>query len=100
MAIRFVLGYAPEGKLRREAFCCTELQASPVQILPGGVRRWSVAVTFEEGRAHLGLATQRKGRIRPSPAPPCCRRGAQSSPYWLCGGATGVDASGGDGLVP
>jgi hypothetical protein len=61
VAIHFVLGCAPEGKLRREAFCCTELQDPPVQILPGGVRRWPVAVTFEEGRAHLGLATPRQG---------------------------------------
>jgi hypothetical protein len=29
--------------------------------LTGGVRRWPVAVTFEEGRAHLGLATPRQG---------------------------------------
>jgi hypothetical protein len=43
-----------------EAFCCTDVQATPTQILPWGVRRWSVEVTFEETRAHLGLETQRQ----------------------------------------
>ena len=50
----------PEGKLRMEAFFCTDLQATPVQILQWVVMRWSVEVTFEEGRAHLGLETQRQ----------------------------------------
>jgi hypothetical protein len=36
------------------------LQATPVQILPWVVMRWSVEVTVEEGRAHLGLETQRQ----------------------------------------
>jgi hypothetical protein len=31
-----------------------------VQILQWVVMRWSVEVTFEEGRAHLGLETQRQ----------------------------------------
>ena len=43
-----------------EAFFCTDLQATPVQILQWVVMRWSVEVTFEEGRAHLGLETQRQ----------------------------------------
>ena len=37
---------------------CTDLQATPVEMLPWVVMRWSVEVTFEEGRAHLGLETQ------------------------------------------
>ena len=43
-----------------EAFFCTDLQATPVQILAWVVMRWSVEVTFEEGRAQLGLETQRQ----------------------------------------
>ena len=43
-----------------EAFFCTDLQATPVQILQWVVMRWSVEVTFEEARAHLGLETQRQ----------------------------------------
>jgi hypothetical protein len=49
-----------EGKLRMEAFFCTDVQATPVAILPWVVMRWSVEVTFEEARAHLGFETQRQ----------------------------------------
>src|SRR5262249_53118412 len=42
-----------------EAFFCTDLQATPAQILDWVVMRWSVEVTFEEARAHLGDKTQR-----------------------------------------
>jgi hypothetical protein len=58
--IRFVIVCDPEGQLRMEAFFCTDLQATPVQILAWVVMRWSVEVTFEEGRARLGLETQRQ----------------------------------------
>jgi DDE superfamily endonuclease len=58
--IRFVLVCDPEGKLRMEAFFCTDVQATPVQLLQWVVMRWSVEVTFEEVRAHLGLETQRQ----------------------------------------
>jgi hypothetical protein len=60
VAIRYVLVADPEGKLRMEAFFCTDLKATPVQILQWVVMRWSVEVTFEEARAHLGLQTQRQ----------------------------------------
>jgi hypothetical protein len=60
VAIRFVIVCDPGGKLRMEAFFCTDLQATPVQILQWVVMRWSVEVTFEEGRAHLGPETQRQ----------------------------------------
>jgi DDE superfamily endonuclease len=60
VAIRFVMVCDPGGKLRTEAFFCTDLQATPVQILQWVVMRWSVEVTFEEGRVHLGLETQRQ----------------------------------------
>jgi DDE superfamily endonuclease len=59
VAIRYVLVADPEGKLRMEAFFCTDLETTPGQILQWVVRRWSVEVTFEEARAHLGVATQR-----------------------------------------
>ena len=36
VAIRYVLVCDPEGKLRMEAFFCTDLQATPVQILAVG----------------------------------------------------------------
>jgi hypothetical protein len=60
VAIRYVLVADPEGKLRMEAFFCTDLEATPAQILEWAVMRWSVEVTFQEARAHLGLETQRQ----------------------------------------
>jgi hypothetical protein len=60
VAIRYGLVTDPAGKLRMEAFFCTDLEAAPVQILQWVVIRWSVEVTFEEARAHLGLETQRQ----------------------------------------
>jgi hypothetical protein len=50
----------PEGKLRMDAFFCTDLQGTPEPILAWVVRRWSVEIICEEGRAHLGLETQRQ----------------------------------------
>jgi DDE superfamily endonuclease len=58
--IRYVLVADPEGKLRMEAFFCTDLQATSVEILQWVVMRWSVEVTFEEARAYLGVETQRQ----------------------------------------
>ena len=60
VAIRFVVVRDPEGKLQDAAFLCTALQATPEQILQWVVMRWSVEVTFEEARAHLGVETQRQ----------------------------------------
>jgi hypothetical protein len=42
------------------ALFCTDLEATPVEILPWVVRRWSVEVTVEEARAPLGCETQRQ----------------------------------------
>jgi len=58
--LRYVLVRDPEGKLRDAAFGCMNLQARPAQILGWVVMRWSVEVTFEEARAHLGMETQRQ----------------------------------------
>ena len=55
---REVLVCDPTGKLHRDAVFCTDRQATPEQILPWVVRRWSVEVTCEEARAPLGLETQ------------------------------------------
>jgi hypothetical protein len=61
VAIRFVLVCDPAGKWRMEGVFCTDLQATPVQILHWIIMRWSVEVTLEQARAHLGLETQRHG---------------------------------------
>ena len=60
VAIRFVLVRDLEGRLADAAFFCTDLQATPIQIIEWVVMRWSVEVTFEEARTHLGLETQRQ----------------------------------------
>jgi hypothetical protein len=60
VASRFVLVRDPEGKLQDAAFFCTDLQATPQQILHWVVMRWAVEVTCEEARAHLGIETQRQ----------------------------------------
>ena len=50
----------PEGKLRTEAFFCTNLETTAIQILQWFILRWNIEVTFEEARAHLGVETQRQ----------------------------------------
>ena len=58
--LRWVLVRDPAGKHDPKAFLCTDLAAGPVEILSWFVRRWSVEVTFEEVRRHLGVETQRQ----------------------------------------
>ncbi len=58
--IRWVLVRDPEGKFDTQALLSTKVDAEPVQILQWFVRRWTVEVTFEEVRAHLGVETQRQ----------------------------------------
>jgi hypothetical protein len=58
LSIRWVMVRDPEGKLRDEVFFSTDPQADPVQIVNWFVMRWSLEVTFEEVREHLGMETQ------------------------------------------
>lgn len=58
--IRWVLVRDPEEKFDAQAFLSTKLEVDPVQMLAWFVRRWTVEVTFEEARAHLGVETQRQ----------------------------------------
>jgi hypothetical protein len=60
VAIRFVLARDPEGQQSDAAYFCTDERALPAEILKYVVQRWSMEVTFEEARAHLGLETQRQ----------------------------------------
>ena len=58
--LRWVLIRDPEGLLEPIALLCTD-QALPIKdIVSCFVRRWSVEVTFQEGRKHLGMETQRQ----------------------------------------
>ncbi len=58
--IRWVVVVDPQGKLRPEAFFSTDTKLSPVTLVEWFVLRWNIEVTFEEGRRHLGLETQRQ----------------------------------------
>ncbi len=58
--IRWVLIRDSQGRYEPIALLCTNSQYSPAQILEWFVRRWSIEVTFEEARAHLGVETQRQ----------------------------------------
>lgn len=58
--LRWVLTNDPAGRCAPKAFLCTDLGADPLDILRWFVRRWTVEVTFEEARRHLGVETQRQ----------------------------------------
>lgn len=58
--IRWVLVRDPLGKFKTQALLCTNLQASPQQIVEWFVQRWQLEVTLREGREHLGVETQRQ----------------------------------------
>ncbi|MBA3441452.1 MAG: transposase [Pyrinomonadaceae bacterium] len=58
--IRWVLVRDPQAKFEAQAFLCTRVETEAAQILEWFVRRWTVEVTFEEARAHLGVETQRQ----------------------------------------
>jgi DDE superfamily endonuclease len=58
--IRWVLIRDPEGKFEAQALLSTDTEQTPQQILSWFVRRWTMEVTFEEARTHLGVETQRQ----------------------------------------
>ena len=58
--LRWVLVRDPEGKLEPMALLSTDQGLSAKDIVSYFVRRWSVEVTFQETRAHLGVETQRQ----------------------------------------
>ena len=58
--LQWLLIKDPEEKLRPVALLCTDLQLGPKQVINFFIRRWTVEVTFEETRAHLGVETQRQ----------------------------------------
>jgi hypothetical protein len=60
LPIRWVLTRDPEGKRPPKAIFSTDLTQTAQQIVSDFMKRWSLEVTFEEGRAHLGIETQRQ----------------------------------------
>jgi len=60
LPIRWVLIKDPLGKIKPCALLCTKLDLAINQIINYFIQRWTVEVTFEEVRAHLGVETQRQ----------------------------------------
>jgi hypothetical protein len=60
LPIRWVLVVDPEGRLPTQAFFTTDLNMAPARVIEFFVWRWSLEVTFEEVRRHLGVETQRQ----------------------------------------
>jgi hypothetical protein len=58
VALRGVVIRDPEKRFDTQALLCTHPGAAAVDIVRWFVRRWTVEVTFEEARAHLGVETQ------------------------------------------
>lgn len=57
--VRWVVVRDPNGKRADEIFFTTDRTLSPAGIVECYVRRWSIEVTFEEVRRHLGIETLR-----------------------------------------
>jgi hypothetical protein len=60
LPIRWVLTRDPSGKRPPKAIFSTDLTQTAEQIVTNFMKRWSLEVTFEETRAHLGIETQRQ----------------------------------------
>lgn len=60
LPIRWVLTRDPLGKHPPKAIFSTDPTQTAEQIIQDFMKRWSLEVTFEEGRAHLGIETQRQ----------------------------------------
>ncbi|HEV2458464.1 MAG TPA: hypothetical protein VGS80_08870 [Ktedonobacterales bacterium] len=60
LPIRWVLTRDPAGKHKPKAYFSTTPEQAPEAVLAAFLKRWPIAVTFEEVRAHLGMATQRQ----------------------------------------
>lgn len=60
LPIRWVLVRDPASQLPTKAHFSTGLEQSPLDIVSDCLKRWSIEVTFEESRAHLGIETQRQ----------------------------------------
>jgi DDE superfamily endonuclease len=60
VAIRWVLIRDPQKCFKPQALLATHREQTCAQILAWFVRRWTMEVTWEEARAHLGMETQRQ----------------------------------------
>jgi hypothetical protein len=64
LCMRWVLVRDPRGTLPRRALFSTDQRRTAVSVVTDVVTRWSIDVTCEDRRAHLGRATQRQWRAK------------------------------------
>jgi hypothetical protein len=60
LPLRWVLTRDPQGGREPRAYFCTDQSLSAVEVVRHFIKRWTIEVTFEESRAHLGVETQRQ----------------------------------------
>jgi len=60
VVVRWVYVWDDQGHHRDECLFPTDARMSPKQIISLYTLRWSIEVSFEEARAHLGLGTTRQ----------------------------------------
>jgi hypothetical protein len=60
LPIRWVLTRYPDGLREPRAYFCTDQNLPTVEVVSVFIKRWTIEVTFEESRAHLGVETQRQ----------------------------------------
>lgn len=60
LPLRWVLVRDPSGRYEPRAFRCTDREQEPSSSIMDYLKRWTLEVTFEESRAHLGIETQRQ----------------------------------------
>jgi hypothetical protein len=60
LPLRWVLVRDPKGRLEPRAYFSTCPNDRPQVIVRQFIQRWTIEMTFEESRAHLGLETQRQ----------------------------------------
>jgi hypothetical protein len=60
LAIRWVLVRDPRGEWDAKAYFSTQAGQAAASVVEAFVLRWTIEVTFEESRAHLGIQTQRQ----------------------------------------
>src|SRR5205823_12906754 len=60
LAVCWVVTRDPSGKHKPKAYFSTNPAQDGLQIVHDFIKRWTIEVTFEESRAHLGIETQRQ----------------------------------------
>jgi hypothetical protein len=60
LPLKWVLTRDPGGKREPKAYFSTDIREEAQEIIGSFIKRWTIEVTFEESREHLGVETQRQ----------------------------------------